>query len=279
MPCRYERPILASREPDALESEINEAAKLQKELSTIVNEFILKRGNILNAQHLPPKLIQFICCRPTALQLELYTGLLNSKEIRGIQEGKQTNTLNVIRQLINICSHPKLVLDTYQRKIAANEVIDDDLRTLVQLLPSTNTTSKPAHGNSITTTKIGRFGSLSAKSTVVNQGDICVDVEQSGKMLVLHKMMVTMRILKPTEKIVIVSNYTQTLDIIELLCKQSNWPFLRLDGSVTSNKRTKLVEEFNNPHSHAFAFLLSSKAGGCGINLIGGNRYVAMTCM
>lgn len=61
--CRYERPILAAREPDASPKQTAEAARLQKELSTIVNEFILKRGNILNAQHLPPKLVQFVCCR------------------------------------------------------------------------------------------------------------------------------------------------------------------------------------------------------------------------
>jgi hypothetical protein len=60
---RYERPILASREPDASEKVVLEAGRLQKELSTIVNEFILKRGNILNAKHLPPKLVQFVCCR------------------------------------------------------------------------------------------------------------------------------------------------------------------------------------------------------------------------
>ena len=35
-----------------------------------------------------------------------------------------------------------------------------------------------------------------------------------------------------------------------------------------------MVEEFNDPHAHLFAFLLSSKAGGCGLNLIGGNRLV-----
>ena len=39
-------------------------------------------------------------------------------------------------------------------------------------------------------------------------------------------------------------------------------------------KRTKLVDTFNDPYSGAFAFLLSSKAGGCGINLIGGSRLV-----
>jgi len=61
--CRYERPILLSREPDASEKQVAQAAALQKELSTVVNEFILKRGNILNAQHLPPKLVQFVCCR------------------------------------------------------------------------------------------------------------------------------------------------------------------------------------------------------------------------
>lgn len=49
---------------------------------------------------------------------------------------------------------------------------------------------------------------------------------------------------------------------------------LRLDGTVTSTKRTKLVDIFNDPKSQSFAFLLSSKAGGCGINLIGGNRLV-----
>ena len=34
------------------------------------------------------------------------------------------------------------------------------------------------------------------------------------------------------------------------------------------------VKDFNDPAQHQFAFLLSSKAGGCGLNLIGGNRLV-----
>ena len=48
----------------------------------IVNEFILKRGNILNAQHLPPKLVQFVCCRLSPVQLQVYDAILNSKEVR-----------------------------------------------------------------------------------------------------------------------------------------------------------------------------------------------------
>lgn len=81
-----------------------------------------------------------------------------------------------------------------------------------------------------------------------------------------------MRATKQGERIVVVSNYTQTLDLIQRMCTQNQWPVLRLDGTVSGSKRTKLVDEFNHPSSGAFVFLLSSKAGGCGINLIGGSR-------
>ena len=52
------------------------------------------------------------------------------------------------------------------------------------------------------------------------------------------------------------------------------YPVLKLDGSTTIGKRQKLVKLFNDPAERQFVFLLSSKAGGCGLNLIGGNRLV-----
>lgn len=50
--------------------------------------------------------------------------------------------------------------------------------------------------------------------------------------------------------------------------------YVRLDGTMTIKKRAKVVESFNNPESKEFIFMLSSKAGGCGLNLIGANRLV-----
>ena len=47
-----------------------------------------------------------------------------------------------------------------------------------------------------------------------------IDVSQSGKLLVLQRLMNTMRLLDKTERIVVVSNYTQTLDVIEKMCGQ-----------------------------------------------------------
>ncbi|KNC78208.1 hypothetical protein SARC_09348, partial [Sphaeroforma arctica JP610] len=74
--------------------------------------------------------------------------------------------------------------------------------------------------------------------------------------------------------VVLVSNYTQTLDLFEQMCGTRRYQFIRLDGSLSIKKRQKLVDQFNDPEGTTFLFLLSSKAGGCGLNLIGANRLV-----
>jgi DNA repair and recombination RAD54-like protein len=61
---------------------------------------------------------------------------------------------------------------------------------------------------------------------------------------------------------------------MEALCRFRKYGVCRLDGTMTVQKRQKLVDRFNDPAGSDFVFLLSSKAGGCGINLIGANRLI-----
>jgi DNA repair and recombination protein RAD54B len=78
-----------------------------------------------------------------------------------------------------------------------------------------------------------------------------------------------------SEKIVLVSNYTSTLNLLATLLTSLGLPFLRLDGSTPAQKRQPLVDDFNRlPAEKCFAFLLSAKAGGTGLNLIGASRLV-----
>jgi DNA repair and recombination protein RAD54 and RAD54-like protein len=47
-----------------------------------------------------------------------------------------------------------------------------------------------------------------------------------------------------TDKIVVISNYTQTLDMVEMMCRANRWQLCRLDGSMTISKRQKLVDRY-----------------------------------
>jgi DNA repair and recombination RAD54-like protein len=95
----------------------------------------------------------------------------------------------------------------------------------------------------------------------------------SGKFLLIANMLDVMR-RETDDRIVIVSNYTQTLDLFGALCQERDYPFVRLDGSTNAKKRQALVDRINDPRDDVFVFLQSSKAGGCGLNLLGANRLV-----
>ena len=99
------------------------------------------------------------------------------------------------------------------------------------------------------------------------------DPTLSGKFLLLDLILAITR-MHTDDKFVLVSNYTQTLDTCQELCKLRGYGYVRLDGTMAIKKRSKLVAEFNSPESSDYVFMLSSKAGGCGLNLIGANRLI-----
>jgi DNA repair and recombination RAD54-like protein len=106
--------------------------------------------------------------------------------------------------------------------------------------------------------------------------DDITDVRASGKVQVLDSLLQQIRAKAPSDKVVIVSNYTSALSMIERsILKPQRLTYLRLDGATDLKNRQSLVDTFNATSAERhFVFLLSSKAGGCGLNLIGANRLV-----
>ncbi|KAA8589911.1 hypothetical protein FQN60_013276 [Etheostoma spectabile] len=102
--------------------------------------------------------------------------------------------------------------------------------------------------------------SVSSLSSITSLKKLC-----NRKMLVLDYILAMTRT-TTSDKVVLVSNYTQTLDLFEKLCRSRRYLYVRLDGTMSIKKRAKINPEF--------IFMLSSKAGGCGLNLIGANRLV-----
>lgn len=63
------------------------------------------------------------------------------------------------------------------------------------------------------------------------------------------------------------SNFTSTLDLVAVLVQGRGYGYLRLDGSTPVDIRQHLVDRFNRTSDCTPIFLLSSRAGGVGINL------------
>ena len=60
-----------------------------------------------------------------------------------------------------------------------------------------------------------------------------------------------------------------TLDIMEWYMNHRGFSFVRLDGNTQVEERLSIVDKFNDPNGTIFCFLLSTRAGGQGLNLTG----------
>ncbi|MCP9265468.1 DNA repair and recombination protein RAD54B [Dirofilaria immitis] len=150
--------------------------------------------------------------------------------------------LTLIDVLRKLCNHPSILYHSIATKLQTCKMEEKEFyNALLQLFPNT-------------------------------YSDSYLLMTDSGKLNVFGELLGTFR--EQEEKIVVVSNFTKTLDLLEELCQTLYYTVLRLDGSTEAKRRMEIVEEFNLESNRNCAFLLSAKAGGLGLNLIGASRMI-----
>ncbi|KAI7983583.1 Protein CHROMATIN REMODELING 5 [Camellia lanceoleosa] len=87
----------------------------------------------------------------------------------------------------------------------------------------------------------------------------------SGKLVILDKLLV--RLHETNHRVLIFSQMVRMLDILAEYLSLRGFQFQRLDGSTKAELRQQAMDHFNAPGSDDFCFLLSTRAGGLGINL------------
>ncbi|KZT68291.1 hypothetical protein DAEQUDRAFT_692777 [Daedalea quercina L-15889] len=242
----YETPILKSRAPgcSAKETELGEARSAQ--LTTIARSFVLRREATILKKYLPPKHEYVVFVTPTKLQLAIFNKILSADKLDNLVRNSTAESLALINMLTKISNSPILLKATlHQAKNKAGDGGDaikmKAIEEAVTLLPDTARVE---------------------------------DVSLSGKLTALANLLQVLRE-QTDEKCIIVSHYTSTLNIVEAYCRSKNYTYHRLDGQTPPQKRQEYVNEFNKaPQAKRFLFLLSSKAGGVGLNLIGASRLV-----
>jgi chromodomain-helicase-DNA-binding protein 1 len=94
----------------------------------------------------------------------------------------------------------------------------------------------------------------------------------SGKLVLLDKLLTRFR--QNGDRVLIFCQRVILLVILEEFLTLRRFPFQRLDGGVSNDKRKQSIAQFNDPNSRDFCFLLSTTAGGLGINLQTANRVI-----
>ncbi|QCD87728.1 DNA excision repair protein ERCC-6 [Vigna unguiculata] len=97
------------------------------------------------------------------------------------------------------------------------------------------------------------------------------DVKHCGKMRALEKLLFSW--FSQGDKVLLFSYSVRMLDILEKFLIRKGYCFSRLDGSTPTNLRQSLVDDFNSSPSKQ-VFLISTRAGGLGLNLVSANRVV-----
>jgi superfamily II DNA/RNA helicase len=97
-------------------------------------------------------------------------------------------------------------------------------------------------------------------------------IDSCGKLVLLDKLLP--RLFSQGHKVLIFSQMVRVLNLLEEYLRHKNYSFERLDGSTRSSDRKEAVERFCKPSLNRFIMLLSTKAGGLGLNLTAADTVI-----
>ena len=236
--------------------------------------FILRRKKHQVLKHLPPKTRRVEYCDLTSSQMELYKTLRAdhmqkmADRAAGIKSGKNTGKMatNALMDLRQAAMHPLLHRRAYDlptlKKIAKvyvsqpefrdrdEEYVFEDLTVMNDFELHRFCTNEPF------LTKFALSGS---------------PWMDSGKVTALSTLLRTFQ--AAGDRVLIFSQLRLTMDILEEVLQTIDVKFFRLDGNTPIDTRQDLLDQFHADES-VTAFMLSTKAGGAGINLACANKVI-----
>eukprot|EP00121_Abeoforma_whisleri_P010655 Awhi_evm1s9829 len=225
-----------------------ESSKEVEKLQTRIKPYLLRRLKEDVEKDIPAKEETVIDVELTILQKKYYRAIYErNREFLSVSVGGKSGSM-VTPQLINIetelrkcCNHPYLVKGVEDRETS-------------------------------------QFHLDHPEAGVFSEQALQHLVQASGKMVLLDKLLAKFRAEK--RKVLIFSQFKIMLDIISDYCvhKERNYPFERIDGNVPGNLRQKAIDRFQDAtpgnEKSSFLFLLSTRAGGVGINLVAADTVI-----
>lgn len=302
----FERPILNGQCMDSTPQDVRLMRYRSHVLHSLLEGFVQRRGHDVLRDQLPTKEEHVILVRLSPVQRALYTEFMKRFREAGNSGWLGLNPLKAFCVCCKIWNHPDVLYEALQKENQANEQdldLDDITSAGNPRCPAPGAGLKAKVADSSNSKVNNTLQPLNASQDRANQvityewaKDIMSNyhmgvLENSAKMVLLFHLIDES--VRRKDKILVFSQSLSTLSVIEdFLSKRpmpvgiaspdtqnQNWVrnlnYYRLDGSTSASERERLINQFNDPENCAtWVFLLSTRAGCLGVNLIGANRVV-----
>ncbi|XP_058120394.1 SWI/SNF-related matrix-associated actin-dependent regulator of chromatin subfamily A containing DEAD/H box 1 homolog [Anopheles ziemanni] len=234
----------------------------------IMKPFILRRLKRDVLSFLPPKKEIVLKTPMIDSQREKYNETVNEyQQATGvIKENTEVSGMAIMMDLRKLANHPLLLRYYYS---------DADVRDIARKLA----TDVDYKGNNVDDifldiAYLSDFKLFQLKEKYTNLYDLCLPeklITASGKFRQLDELLPKLK--EGGHRVLIFSQFTMMLDIMERYMKIRKYGFLRLDGATAVTDRQELIDQYTQDPD-LFIFLLSTKAGGLGINLTAADTVI-----
>lgn len=222
-------------------------AKQVSDLHTVLKPYLLRRVKEDVEKSLPPKEETILEVTLTPIQKKYYKAIYERNTaflFKGSKPSNAPSLMNVMMELRKACNHPFLIRGAEERIVAD------------AIASAKETTDELGIDPVVEPMKI--FGEQLIKS--------------SGKFVLLAKLLP--KLYSGGHKVLIFSQMVKVLDLLEELLKWKKYRYERLDGSTNATSRVSAVDRFIRKACQRFVMLLSTRAGGLGLNLTAADTVI-----
>ncbi|KAI4177723.1 MAG: hypothetical protein LQ343_000186 [Gyalolechia ehrenbergii] len=219
----------------------------------------------------------------TPLQEEIYRGFVDSmdKKYRDEEEPRSTTLWALVDILRLVCNHPKCFHDKVTKQETAMAKKKSQRKGRASMADGLGIDDQDKALEYASPLELGMTADVVQRQLKPFQG--WEKGEQLGgvpldSLSLAYKMKLLLQIIEHSkaagDKILVFSHSLLTLDYIKHILAKDRQPFLRMDGAVLTTRRQDMTKKFNE--ESVDILLISTKAGGTGLNLYGANRVIIL---
>ncbi|TRY86501.1 hypothetical protein DNTS_010128 [Danionella cerebrum] len=269
---RFSDPIQQGQKHTVTKRSLAEARKAVQDLAKKLSRWFLRRTKAIISDQLPKKDDRVVYCSLTDFQQSVYQAVLDTEDVNMILKSSGKCPCSSGRTRKKCCFKVNAAGEPVRNLYFSYLAILRKVANHVALLQTKEGTSKKQENyvTAICERVFKKFPDFTERCKRA-AFEAMSDPMYSGKMKVLQKLLNHFSSRK--DKVLLFSLSTKLLDVLESYCMAEGLEYHRLDGSTNSKERVKIVREFNSSRDVNLC-LVSTLAGGLGLNFIGANVVV-----